>query len=88
MYTTANVRKFLNASNSLMLESNENVINKFTEMILEKFEDIENYSKYENLRSFFKTNSNCNNKEDNIINYNDRYRRKKYSLVTLKLCHR
>lgn len=41
MYTTANVRKFLNASNSLMLESNENVINKFTEMILEKFEDID-----------------------------------------------
>ena len=41
MYTTANVRKFLNASNTLMLESNENVINKFTEMILEKFEDID-----------------------------------------------
>ena len=41
MYTTANVRKFLIASNSLMLESNENVINKFTEMILEKFEDID-----------------------------------------------
>lgn len=35
--------------------------------ILEKFEDLENYSKYENLRSFFKTNSNCNNKENNII---------------------
>jgi len=41
MYTTANVRKFLNASNTLMLESNENVINKFTEMILEKFENID-----------------------------------------------
>ena len=41
MYTTANVRKFLNASNVLMLESNENVINKFTEMILEKFENID-----------------------------------------------
>ena len=41
MYTTANVRKFLNASNVLMLESNENVINKFTDMILEKFEDID-----------------------------------------------
>ena len=41
MYTTTNVRKFLNASNSLILESNENVINKFTEMILEKFEDID-----------------------------------------------
>ena len=38
---TANVRKFLNASNTLMLESNENVINKFTEMILEKFENID-----------------------------------------------
>ena len=34
MYTTSNVRKFLNASNTLILESNENVINKFTEMIL------------------------------------------------------
>lgn len=41
MYTTTNVRKFLNASNFLMLESNQNVINKFTEMILEKFENID-----------------------------------------------
>lgn len=41
MYTTTNVRKFLNASNSLILESNQNVINKFTEMILEKFENID-----------------------------------------------
>ena len=53
--------------------------------ILEKFEDIENYSKYENLRSFFKTNSNCNNKEDNIIklvhlkiNYYDKHYKIEY----------
>lgn len=42
MYTTSNVRKFLNASNTLILESNENVINKFTEMILEKLENNDN----------------------------------------------
>ena len=42
MYTTSNVRKFLNASNTLILESNENVINKFTEMILDKLENNDN----------------------------------------------
>ena len=41
MYTTTNVRKFLNASNTLIHESNENVILKFSEMILEKFENID-----------------------------------------------
>ena len=41
MYTTSNVRKFLNASNNLILESNDNVINKFTEMVLEKYENID-----------------------------------------------
>jgi intein-encoded DNA endonuclease-like protein len=41
MYTSSNVRKFLNASNNLILESNDNVINKFTEMILEKYENID-----------------------------------------------
>lgn len=41
MYTTSSVRKFLNASNSLILESNETTINRFTEMILEKYENID-----------------------------------------------
>ena len=69
--------------NSDQTNSSNSIIHKYC--ILEKFEDIENYSKYENLRSFFKTNSNCNNKEDNIIklvhlkiNYSDRNYKKEY----------
>ena len=41
MYSTSNVRKFLNASNTLLLESNQQTIDRFVEVLLEKVNDID-----------------------------------------------
>ena len=41
MYSTSNVRKFLNASNTLLLESNQQTIDRFVEVLIEKVDNID-----------------------------------------------
>ena len=40
MYSVSTAKKFLNQTNSLLVESNSEVIDKFSKLILEKFDNI------------------------------------------------
>ena len=40
MYSVSSAKKFLNQTNSLLVESNSEVIDKFSKLILEKFDNI------------------------------------------------
>ena len=40
MYTVSTTRKFLNQTNQLLIESNNLVVDKFVELILEKFDNV------------------------------------------------
>lgn len=58
MYTTGSVRKFLNNTNALLHESNENVVDRCIEMILDKFANLDpNPDQEPNLDSDFVSKS-------------------------------
>lgn len=40
MYSVSNAKKFLNQTNSLLVDSNNSVIDRFSELILEKFDTV------------------------------------------------